>query len=610
MKAPALAKRSSTKRERARSQKASKAGSDTPSTSARRAELGPIDGAEELADRFAVEGQPTRHALVGDHRQRPKVGLRIGFLRAHDVLGTHVGRRSRQRPRRGEQTLVLAVALLGNAKIEDLHEELAALLLVLEVHEEQVVRLEIAMDDPLLVGLAQRPTTLPDELCRLVRRQPTLPREPIEQALALEQLHHHVGHVIDDAVIKRAYDVRGLDVRGDARLALEPRDEGAVGPREATGDEFHRDVGVQGRVAADPDAPHRAFAERPNQLDGATDSDAGTELHRSLHGSRDPGARAPVDRLCSQAVMAFVRAWLVAVALLLAATPARAQTADEGAIPPEQADALFDRALKLMKEQRFGEACPLLEKANELDPTSGTAFNLARCHEVIGKTASAAKGFETAVSLAEVESKLDRAEAAQRALDNLMGRLSLLVIDVPEGARVSGLAVTKGGDPVPEETWGKEVAVDPARYVVEASAPGYEPFREEVEIPIGPARETVTVKLAPIAVAPDPAPASPPEPEGFQLGTWHYVGIGVGGLGVVGLVVGGVLGGMAISKNGDSEALCRPEDPSRCTQEGKDLRDQAFSLATGSTASLRDRRFAFGRGRHPVLPRAHDGGGR
>jgi hypothetical protein len=55
------------------------------------------------------------------------------------------------------------------------------------------------------------------------------------------------------------------------------------------------------------------------------------------------------------------------------------------------------------------------------------------------------------------------------------------------------------------------------------------------------------------------------------------------GAGVVGVGLGAFFGLRAQSKNDDSLALCRPDDPSRCTAEGKSLRDDAAGAATVST---------------------------
>jgi hypothetical protein len=60
-------------------------------------------------------------------------------------------------------------------------------------------------------------------------------------------------------------------------------------------------------------------------------------------------------------------------------------------------------------------------------------------------------------------------------------------------------------------------------------------------------------------------------------------GIVIAGVGVIGLIVGGVMGGLAIASNDDSLEACRTEDATQCTQEGVDLRDDAETQALGST---------------------------
>ena len=62
------------------------------------------------------------------------------------------------------------------------------------------------------------------------------------------------------------------------------------------------------------------------------------------------------------------------------------------------------------------------------------------------------------------------------------------------------------------------------------------------------------------------------------------VGLIVAGAGVVTAGVGGIFALQAMSQNSDSKAHCRPDNPNRCTGDGKDLRDAALrngNIATG-----------------------------
>ena len=54
-----------------------------------------------------------------------------------------------------------------------------------------------------------------------------------------------------------------------------------------------------------------------------------------------------------------------------------------------EAELLFKRAAAHLDAREYEAACPLLERSNALDPSSGTLLNLAECYEQRGLTASA-----------------------------------------------------------------------------------------------------------------------------------------------------------------------------------------------------------------------------
>jgi len=104
-------------------------------------------------------------------------------------------------------------------------------------------------------------------------------------------------------------------------------------------------------------------------------------------GARRDDGTAPT-RLASSGVIAarLARraARVVAAAAALVAMGGDARAADAPA-----AQALFDEAKRAMADGRWAEACPKLEESERLDPSIGTAFNLARCYEHVGRIASA-----------------------------------------------------------------------------------------------------------------------------------------------------------------------------------------------------------------------------
>ncbi|MEZ4308281.1 MAG: hypothetical protein R3F14_09580 [Polyangiaceae bacterium] len=85
---------------------------------------------------------------VEDRPERPHVGAPVHVTRIPDLLRGHVERRAQHVARRGE-LLVVRAQHLRDAEVEHLHERRAVRL----ADEEQVRRLEIAMNDPEAVRL-------------------------------------------------------------------------------------------------------------------------------------------------------------------------------------------------------------------------------------------------------------------------------------------------------------------------------------------------------------------------------------------------------------------------------------------------------------------------
>lgn len=260
------------------------------------------------------------------------------------------------------------------------------------------------------------------------------------------------------------------------------------------------------------------------------------------------------------------------------------------------AEALFAEGRRLAGEQKYEAACPKFEGAQKVAPTPGTLLNLANCYEKVGRPASAWASFREAISLSRAAGRNDLAENAQKRANALEPRLPKLVVTVT--ATAPNVEVIRDGIALPQQAWGSALPVDPGEHVIEARAPGRKPFRVGVKAPSEGATDTVNVPeleldpSAPSTAAPA-APATPgaavvvataPESEDPTGSTQRTLAVGAGALGVIGVVVGSVFAARAGSKNSDSKAECRQEDPNRCTVAGNDLREEARSA--GSVATL------------------------
>jgi hypothetical protein len=107
-----------------------------------------------------------------------------------------------------------------------------------------------------------------------------------------------------------------------------------------------------------------------------------------------------------------VRLLAVAVAILVAATPARADQAE--------AQRLFDEARKLLDQGNTVEACKLFAKSLELERAPGTLLNLGDCAEREGTPHKAWQLFDEAARELEGSGQLERARFARNRADAVL----------------------------------------------------------------------------------------------------------------------------------------------------------------------------------------------
>jgi hypothetical protein len=222
-------------------------------------------------------------------------------------------------------------------------------------------------------------------------------------------------------------------------------------------------------------------------------------------------ARLRSSSLCGRAGRGSSRAALrpalaVAAGLVLGFAGGDAR-ADDQAV----AEALFDRGHKLMgSNATLDEACRTLEQSLKLMDRGDTALNLAECHRRQGKTATAWAEFDHAITHGYKVGFAEAIQTATRLRDELAGQLSKLTVTVsPETATLPGLTVEVLGRPWPRERWNAGHVIDPGPVRVRAQATGYKPF--EVQVNVGPDRDTQSVVVV-LEVEPPPPPALPPPP--------------------------------------------------------------------------------------------------
>ena len=140
---------------------------------------------------------------------------------------------------------------LGNAEVE--HLGLAA------AGDEQVGRLDVAMDDGGAVRGVERIGDLDAEVEQVVERQRAA-RDALLERLALEQLHHHEVLALLFADVVKDADVRVTQARDDAGFAEEALER--LGDAAGFGgQELERDVAAEAGVFGFVDFSHAPAAE-------------------------------------------------------------------------------------------------------------------------------------------------------------------------------------------------------------------------------------------------------------------------------------------------------------------------------------------------------------
>ncbi len=292
------------------------------------------------------------------------------------------------------------------------------------------------------------------------------------------------------------------------------------------------------------------------------------------------------------------RALMSALIVLLLAAPLAAQ-APTSATEKAAAEALFDEALGHLKQQRYEQACLLLERSQRIDPAVGTLLYLAECYERTQRFASAWATFREAASLADASSQPERATVGRERAQQLEPRLPRVALEVAEGNAMEGFELTRNGETVKPALFGIPVPLDPGSYELVARAPDHQPWQLTLEVN----NEAVLRRIVVPRLTPSSAPsvAPPAEPlvssnptgsEGTSLplaaseptssprsgaSTQETIGWVSGTFGLIGVVAGVGFGVRAATLDRDAEQHCEAQ---RCWDErGAELSDDARRAA-------------------------------
>jgi len=150
------------------------------------------------------------------------------------------------------------------------------------------------------------------------------------------------------------------------------------------------------------------------------------------------------------------------------------------------ADAAFQRGRALMASGDVAKACTEFEASMRFDAEWGTLYNLALCHERLGKLATA---WTELNELVANDTNAARAHDARKRAAGLEPRLTRMRLTASEP--LDRLVVRRDGTDV-SALLGQPTPIDPGHYTFVASAPGYEPATVVQDI----AGEGATVDVA------------------------------------------------------------------------------------------------------------------
>jgi hypothetical protein len=171
------------------------------------------------------------------------------------------------------------------------------------------------------------------------------------------------------------------------------------------------------------------------------------------------------------------------------------------------AEALYRQARDLMAAGKLDEACPKFAESHRLDPATGTLLNLAACHERQGKLATAWLEYSDVIVGARRDGRQDRVDYATERAAALEPRLSRLTVVVAADADEPSLVLELDGSSFGRAAIGAPTPVDPGKHVVQASASGKKPWRQEVMIGAEADQQTVTIPRLEDAPVETPPPS-------------------------------------------------------------------------------------------------------
>ena len=230
---------------------------DRPVALEHRCRLANQDAGNHGTRRAAAERLDAGRHLVDHGAERKQVAPRV-HLFAPGLLGRHVGHRAERRSRHRQLVVgrhrrrgVRRLDQLRQAEVEDLHAALVA--------DEDVSRLDVAVDDPLGVRRVQSISQLDGEIEHVGHRD-WRALDAVAQRLALERFHHDERRAVVVPDVEHRADAGVAERAGRAGFEAEALEGGFVAGRFGR-QELEGDLAAETPVFGEVDHAHAAGAQ-------------------------------------------------------------------------------------------------------------------------------------------------------------------------------------------------------------------------------------------------------------------------------------------------------------------------------------------------------------
>lgn len=194
---------------------------------------------------------PAQH-LVQRAAERVDVGPGVDGVRVFGLFGGHVIGRADDDARPGELPVPGPTGEPRQTEVQ--HFELPFR------GQHQVLRLDVAVNHPVLVRVLEPVRRLPREVARDVDRQRPLALEVLRECHPLHVFHDEEVHPAGFVGVERLNDVRVAEAGGGAHLVQEPG-QGRVAVQQVRVNHLERDLAAHAHLLGKVHGAHAAFAE-------------------------------------------------------------------------------------------------------------------------------------------------------------------------------------------------------------------------------------------------------------------------------------------------------------------------------------------------------------